>query len=75
MSQNQLSKPIFEILTDMAQRKQLPNETIDIFFHIMGQIGAKLSQPITELDMLKIMKKNVKENIGSIFRGTAKNRV
>lgn len=66
LSQYQSSRSNFEILTDLAQRKQQSNETIDMFFHNMGQIRAKLSQPITEFDMIRIMKKNIRENIGRI---------
>ncbi|XP_059220401.1 uncharacterized protein LOC131995628 [Stomoxys calcitrans] len=66
LSQYQSSRSNFEILTDLAQRKQDMNESIDTFFHVMGQIRAKLVQPISEFDMIKIMKKNVRESIGRI---------
>lgn len=66
MSQYQISRSNFEILTDLAQRKQHANESVDSFFHTMGQIRTKLVQPISEFDMIKIMKKNIKENIGRI---------
>uniref|UniRef100_A0A1I8PZ74 CCHC-type domain-containing protein n=1 Tax=Stomoxys calcitrans TaxID=35570 RepID=A0A1I8PZ74_STOCA len=66
LSQYQSSRSNFEILTDLAQRKQQLNESIDVFFHIMGQMRAKLIQPVSEYDMIKIMKKNVKESIGRI---------
>lgn len=66
LGQYQSSRSNFEILTDLVQRKQQPNETIDMFFQNMGQIRAKLVQPISEYDMIKIMKKNIKDGIGRI---------
>ncbi|XP_073817098.1 uncharacterized protein [Musca autumnalis] len=66
LSQYQSSKTNVEILTELAQRKQQPNETIDNYFHVMGQIRAKLFQPIYEPDMVKIMKKNIRESISRI---------
>lgn len=66
LSQYQSSKSNFEIITELAQRKQQQNESIDNFFHAMGQIRSKLVQPISEYDMIKIMKKNVRDNIARI---------
>uniref|UniRef100_A0A1I8NJ03 CCHC-type domain-containing protein n=1 Tax=Musca domestica TaxID=7370 RepID=A0A1I8NJ03_MUSDO len=66
LSQYQSSKSNFEILTELAQRKQQINESVDNFFHAMGQVRAKLVQPISEFDMMKILKKNVKDSIGRI---------
>lgn len=67
LNQYQSSRSNFEILTELAQRKQQMHETIDMFFQNMGQIRAKLVQPISEYDMIKIMKKNIKESIGRII--------
>lgn len=67
LSQYQSTRSNFEIVTELAQRKQQPNESIDTFFHIMGQIRAKLVQPISEYDMMKILKKNVKESVARII--------
>lgn len=47
LSQYQSSKSNFGIITELAQRKQQHNESINTYFHIMGQIRAKLVQPIS----------------------------
>ncbi|XP_073841803.1 uncharacterized protein [Musca autumnalis] len=66
LNQYQSSKSNFEIVTELVQRKQQPNETIDNFFHTMGQIRTKLVQPISDYDMIKILKRNIRENISRI---------
>ncbi|XP_073840077.1 uncharacterized protein [Musca autumnalis] len=66
LGQYKSSRSNFEILTDLVQRKQQQNESVDTYFHLMGQLRAKLVQPIMEFDMIKIMKKNVKEHIAKI---------
>lgn len=40
LSKYQSSRSNFEILTDIAQRKQ-QQESIETFFHVMGQMMAK----------------------------------
>lgn len=66
LSQYQSSKSNFERITELVQRRQQPNETIDEFFHVMGQMRAKLVQPLSEYDMIKIMKKNIKDGVARI---------
>lgn len=66
LEQYQSLKTNTEFITELAQRKQQINESIDSFFHVMGQIRSKLLQPLSEFDMIKIMKKNVRKNVGRI---------
>lgn len=41
MSQYSSSKTKVELIAELAQRKHQPNESIDTFFHVMGQMRAK----------------------------------
>ncbi|XP_073822182.1 uncharacterized protein [Musca autumnalis] len=66
LSQYQSSKTNVELIAELAQRRQQPNESIDTYFHAMGQLRAKLVQPLSEFDMIKIMKKNIRENVSRI---------
>ncbi|KAI8118687.1 hypothetical protein CVS40_9620 [Lucilia cuprina] len=56
----------FEIMRDLVERKQQPQETIDAFFYAMNKLRSRLVQAIPEYDMIKIMKRNVKENVAKI---------
>lgn len=66
LSQFQTTQSNFEILRDLMERKPNSNETIDDFFHSMSRIRAKLVQAIPEYDMIKILKRNVRETVGRI---------
>ena len=66
MSQYQVNYSNCEIMRDLVERKQQPNETLDQFFHAMCKLRSRLVQPIQELDMIKILKRNVKESVGRI---------
>lgn len=66
LSQYQSSKTTVELIAELAQRKQQPNESIDAYFHVMGQMRAKLVQSIREFDMIKILKRNIRENVSRI---------
>lgn len=66
LNQYQTSRSNCEIIRDLVERRQNPNETIDQYFQAMNQIRARLVQGITEHDMLKILKRNVRESIGRI---------
>lgn len=65
-SQYQTVRSNFELMRDLAERRQQNHESIDSFFLTMGQLRSKLLQPIAEYEMIKIMKKNVKESVGRI---------
>lgn len=57
----------FELVRDLTERKQQHNESIDSYFHVMGQLRSRLLQAISEYDMIKILKRNVKESVGRII--------
>lgn len=56
----------FEILRDLVERKQQANESLDGFFHSMCKLRSRLLQPIPEYDMIRILKRNVKESVARI---------
>lgn len=57
----------FEIMRDLVERKQQQNETIDMFFLAMNKLRSKLTQPMPEYDMIRIMKRNVNSNLARII--------
>lgn len=65
-SQYQTVRSTFELMRDLSDRRQQNNESIDAYFQIMCQLRSKLLQPIPEYDMIKILKRNVKESLGRI---------
>lgn len=66
LNRYQKARSNFEVLRDLVERKQQVNETIDSYFHVMNRLRSRLVQPIPEFDMIKIMKRNVKESVGRI---------
>lgn len=55
-----------DIVKDIVERKQRPNESIYDFF----QLRASLMQPIQEYEMIKTLEANIKESIReSVFFG------
>lgn len=55
-----------EIMRYLVERKQQHKESVYAYFHSMCQIRATLIQPISEYDMIRILKRNIKENIARI---------
>lgn len=66
LNRYQKARSNFEVLRDLVERKQQINESIDAYFQTMSKIRSTLVQPIPEFDMIKIMKRNVKESVGRI---------
>lgn len=66
MSQYQTPRSNFEIMRDLVERKQENSETIDAYFHVMNKLRSKLTQPIPEYDIIKIIKRNINMNIAKI---------
>lgn len=50
-------------MRELVDRKQRHGETIDAYFHVMCRLRTRHLQPISELDMIKILKSNVREGI------------
>lgn len=63
LCQYRSTKSAFEAMRDLVDRKQLSNEPVDAYFQAMGQLRSRLLHPITDQDMISIIKVNVKENI------------
>lgn len=53
----------FEVMRDIVERKQLPGENTDKFFHEVNLMRSRLKQPIAEYELIKIVKRNLRENI------------
>lgn len=65
-SQYKTIRSNFELMRDLAERRQQSHESIDAYFLTMGQLRSKLLQPISEYEMIKIMKRNIRESVGRI---------
>lgn len=63
LKQYKVDKANFELITDLVQRKQKDNESIDSYFHAMNELRCKLLAPMEEADMVKIVQRNVTERI------------
>lgn len=56
----------FELMRDMVERKQLPGESIDTFFFNMIQLRSRLDISMPENEMIKMIKRNLRDNVGRI---------
>lgn len=56
----------FEVMRDIVERKQLPHETVDSYFHTMCKLRSKLNKSVPEYDMIKILKRNLKDSIAKL---------
>lgn len=56
----------FEEMRDLLERKQLPGETIDSFFHDVNLMRSKLERPVSEYEMISLVKKNLRKSLSSI---------
>lgn len=56
-------KTNFDFMRELMERKQQHGESIDHFFHALKLLRMKLLQPISELELIKIAKTNIRENI------------
>lgn len=53
-------------MRDLLERKQLPNESIDDFFPDIISKRSKLERPVSEYEMISLVKKNLRKNLSSI---------
>lgn len=63
LQQYQSARSDMEIMRDLVERKQLPGETIDAYFHAMSDMRARLTQNVPEDQMVRMIKANMKESI------------
>lgn len=66
MKQYQSTRSSFELMRDMVERKQMPGESIDAFFHTMNTLRSRLGMPMPEYEMIKMIKRNLRESVGKI---------
>lgn len=56
-----------EIMRDLVERKQQHGESIDDYFHSLNRIRSRLEQPISEYEMIRIAKLNLKESLSKMM--------
>lgn len=56
----------WELMQELVERKQRQGESIDEYFHNLNLLRARLEVPVAEGEMIKIAKRNLKENIARI---------
>lgn len=54
-------------MRELVERKQQIGESIDSYFHSMLTLRSRLRVPIPDYAMIKIMKRNVKENLAKMI--------
>lgn len=65
----------FEAMRDLLERKQMPGESIDSFFHDVNLMRSKLEKPVSEYEMISLVKKNLRKNLSSIVYALPVNSV
>lgn len=55
-----------DIMHELVERKQNPGESIDQYFHQINLLRSKLETPISEFEMIKLAKKNLRESVARI---------
>lgn len=65
----------WELMQELVERKQIPGESIDDYFHSLNLLRAKLEIPVAEGEMIKIAKRNLKESLAKIVYPMAVNSV
>ncbi|XP_073816245.1 uncharacterized protein [Musca autumnalis] len=63
LSQYQTPQSKFDLLRELLERKQRYNEPVNAYFHEMGILRSRLMQPVSDNDMIKILKGNIREDI------------
>ncbi|KAI8116002.1 hypothetical protein CVS40_11863 [Lucilia cuprina] len=56
----------YELLRDFEERKQHPGESIDDYFLAMRRLRARLKNPLPEYEVIRIIKRNVRQSISQI---------
>lgn len=66
-SQYRTNRGNLELVRDIVERKQLPGEPIDKFFQDLNALRLRLDYPVSEFEMIRIAKGNLKRNIAEII--------
>lgn len=56
----------FEEMLDLLERKQLSGESINTFFHDINLMRSKLERPVSEFEMISLVKKILRKTLSSI---------
>lgn len=67
ISHYQTPSSYLEIMRDLVERKQQSGESIDDYFHSINRLRSKLEHPITEYEMIRIAKLNLKESLSKMM--------
>lgn len=59
-------KSYLEATRNLLDRKQQPGESVDGFFHSFNLLCSKIEHPISEFELVRIAKSNLKESLGRI---------
>ena len=57
----------FEVMRDIVERRQQPNESVDAYCHAISKLRAKLVKPVPDFDIIRIMKRNLRDPIARIL--------
>ncbi|GBO99563.1 hypothetical protein EVAR_70159_1 [Eumeta japonica] len=63
LKQYKSTRSSFELMSDLVERKQLPGESIDTFFFAMNEMRSRLNISMPEREMVKLVKKNLREDL------------
>lgn len=63
LSRYKESRSNFELMRDLFERKQQVGESVDQFFEALTTLRLKLEQPISEYELIKIAKRNLKDSV------------
>ncbi|KAI8115856.1 hypothetical protein CVS40_11994 [Lucilia cuprina] len=63
----------WELMQELVERKQMPGESTDDYFHSLNLLRAKLEMPISEGEMIRIAKRNLKESLARMVYSMAVN--
>lgn len=56
----------FEEMRDLLERKQMPGESIDAYFHDLNLMRSRLERPVSEYEMICLAKRNLRKSLSSI---------
>ena len=55
-----------DVIRDIVERRQQPNETVDAYFHELSKLRSKLDKSYPEISLIRIIKRNLRDGISRI---------
>ena len=55
-----------DVIRDIVERKQLPTESVDSYFHELSKLRSKLDKSYPETSLIRIIKRNLRDSISRI---------